>query len=592
LAGERVERRLAAVLAADVAGYSRLMGLDEEGTLAQLKAVRKALVDPAIASNRGRIVKTTGDGMLVEFASAVDAVRSAVEVQHAMAEHNAALPQDKKIEFRIGIHVGDIIIDDNDIFGDGVNVAARLEGIAEPGGVCMSNDAYRQVRGKVNIVCDDMGPRHLKNIAEPIQAWRVGQTHQTSFAVRSGTTVSEPQALVLPDKPSIAVLPFQNMSGDPEQEYFADGMVEDIITALSRFKWLFVIARNSTFTYKGRSVDIRQVGRELGVRYVLEGSVRRATDRVRITAQLIDAETSAHIWADRYDRAVQDIFALQDEITLSTVAAIEPSVRQAEIERAKRKRPENLDAYDLVLRATPLVDTGMPDGASQAVPLLERALLLEPNYALAHGQTAFCNEILYLRAGRREENRSAAIRHAHTAVALGPDDAPALVYAAIAIGLVEHDRPLALETFESALAISPSAAWAYSWGSLILGWGGEAERAIEWGEQGIRLSPLDPWTTAALHGISMGHFLRGRYQDAAIAAQRAIRSKPGFSVSHMFLAAALAKLGRTKDASEAAERVMQLQPNFSCHGQCSAIGCVPVLATPLIEAMRASGLPE
>jgi adenylate cyclase len=325
---------------------------------------------------------------------------------------------------------------------------------------------------------------------------------------------------------------------------------------------------------------------------VLEGSVRKATERVRITAQLIDAETSAHIWADRYDRAVDDIFALQDEITLSTVAAIEPSLRQAEIERAKRKRPENLDAYDLLLRATPLVDTGMPEGASQAVPLLERALLIEPNYALAHGQTAFCNEILYLRAGRREDNRKAAIRHAHTAVALGPDDAPALVYAAIAIGLVEHNRILAQETFEAALAISPSAAWAYSWGALILGWGGEAERAIEWGERGIRLSPLDPWITAALHGICMGHFLRGRYEDAAAAAQRAIRSKPGFSVSHMFLAAALAKLGRMEDANAAAGRVIQLQPNFSSNGQCSAIGCVPVLATPLIEAMRASGLPE
>ena len=433
--------------------------------------------------------------------------------------------------------------------------------------------------------------RMTANPEEPVRAYTATGLGEAVgvVAMRSAEIF---KALSLPDKPSIAVLPFQNMSGDPEQEYFADGMVEDIITALSRFKWLFVIARNSTFTYKGRSVDIRQVGRELGVRYVLEGSVRKANERVRITAQLIDAETSAHIWADRYDRAVDDIFALQDEITLSTVAAIEPSVRQAEIERAKRKRPENLDAYDLLLRATPLVDTGMPEGASQAVPLLERALLLEPNYALAHGQTAFCNEILYLRAGRREDNRTAAIQHAHTAVALGPDDAPALVYAAIAIGLVEHNRILAQETFEAALAISPSAAWAYSWGALILGWGGEAERAIEWGERGIRLSPLDPWITAALHGICMGHFLRGRYEDAAAAAQRAIRSKPGFSVSHMFLAAALAKLGRMEDASAAAGRVIQLQPNFSSNGQCSAIGCVPVLATPLIEAMRASGLPE
>jgi adenylate cyclase len=572
---------LAAVMAADVAGYSRLMGADEVATLEALKAIRREIVDPAIADHKGRIVKTTGDGLLVEFASAVDAVTCAVAVQGSMGSREGP------IAFRIGINIGDIISDENDIFGDGVNVAARVENECAPGGVCLSGSAFEQIRGKTKFEFEDLGERSLKNIVRPVRL----------FAVKMGdapkaTIADSYRPLPLPEKPSIAVLPFENMSGDPEQEYFADGMVEDIITALSRFKWLFVIARNSTFTYKGRSVDIRQVGRELGVRYVLEGSVRKAADRVRITAQLIDAETSAHIWADRYDRAVHDIFALQDEITLSTVAAIEPSVRQAEIERAKRKRPENLDAYDLVLRATPLVDTGMPDGALQAVPLLEQALLLEPNYALAHGQTAFCNEILYLRAGRREENRTTAIRHAHTAIALGPDDAPSLVYAAIAIGLVEHDRPLALETFESALAISPSAAWAYSWGSLILGWGGEAERAIEWGERGIRLSPLDPWITAALHGISMGHFLRGRYEEAASAAQRAIRSKPGFSVSHMFLAAALAKLGRTKDANAAAERVMQLQPNFSCNGQCSAIGCVPVLATPLIEAMRVAGLPE
>ncbi|MGY8631077.1 adenylate/guanylate cyclase domain-containing protein [Bradyrhizobium sp. 14AA] len=577
----RVERRLAAVLAADVAGYSRLMGADEVGTLEALKAIRREVVDPAVAGHKGRIVKTTGDGLLVEFASAVEAVTCAMAIQEKMADREG------QIAFRIGINIGDIISDENDIFGDGVNVAARVENECSPGGVCLSGSAFEQVSGKTKFEFDDLGERSLKNIDRVVRL----------YGVRSGNapkaTISDSnRPLPLPDKPSIAVLPFQNMSGDPEQEYFADGMVEDIITALSRFKWLFVIARNSTFTYKGRSVDIRQVGRELGVRYVLEGSVRRASDRVRITAQLIDAETRAHIWADRYDRAVDDIFALQDEITVSTVAAIEPSLRQAEIERAKRKRPENLDAYDLVLRATPLVDTGMPEGASQAVALLERALRLEPNYALAHGQTAFCNEILYLRAGRREDNRTAAIRHAHTAVALGPDDAPALVYAAIAIGLVEHNRFLALETFDAALAISPSAAWAYSWGALILGWGGEAERAIEWGERGIRLSPLDPWITAALHGICMGHFLRGRYEDAAAAAQRAIRSKPGFSVSHMFLAAAFAKLGRMEDANAAAQRVLQLQPNFSSNGQCSAIGCAPVLATPLIEAMRASGLPE
>ena len=277
---ERVERRLAAVLAADVAGYSRLMGADEEGTLARLKAIRKNLVDPTIAAHRGRIVKTTGDGALVEFASVVDAVRCAVEIQRGMAEHNIDVPEVKRIEFRIGIHVGDIIIEDHDIFGDGVNIAARLEGIAEPGGVCMSDDAYRQVRGKVEIACDDMGPQSLKNIADPMRAWRVRLTGQTPSAVNSGSAVSQPRVLPLPDKPSIAVLPFENMSGDPEQEYFADGMVEDIITALSRNHQLFVIARNLQFTFKGRAVDIKQVARDLGVRYILEGSVRKSGNRI------------------------------------------------------------------------------------------------------------------------------------------------------------------------------------------------------------------------------------------------------------------------------------------------------------------------
>jgi adenylate cyclase len=561
------------------------MGADEEGTLARLNARRREFLEPTVAKHRGRVVKRTGDGILVEFVSAVDATRCAIEVQHGMAQRNIGVTDEQRIEIRIGVHVGDIIIEEGDIFGDGVNIAARLESVAQPGGICISEDAYRQVRDKLDANFLDSGERQLKNIARPVRIYEFYP--DTSPAGK--TPASE---LARPDKPSIAVLPFQNMSGDAEQEYFADGMVEDIITGLSRFKWLFVIARNSTFAYKGRSVDIKQVGHELGVRYALEGSVRKAAGRVRITTQLIDAETGAHVWAERYDRSMDDIFALQDEITLSTVAAIEPSVRRAEIERAKRKRPENLDAYDLVLRATPLADTGMPDGASQALPFLERAISLDPNYALAHGQAAFCHEILYIRAGRREETRSAAIHHAHSAIALGPDDASALVYGGIAIGLVEHDRALAQEVFESARAVSPSAAWAYLWGALILGWGGDAERAIEWGERGIRLSPFDPWITAALHGISMGHFLNGRYDDAAKAARRAIRSKPGFSISHMFLAAALAKLGRMDEAKAAAERVLQLQPNFSSTGQCTGIGCVPILAVPLIEALRTAGLPE
>jgi TolB-like protein len=309
LATERVERRLTAILAVDVAGYSRLMGADEEGTLTKLKAHRRALVDPKITEHRGRIVKTTGDGMLVEFASVVDAVRCAVEVQRAMAERNAEVPQDKRIEFRVGINVGDIIIDGGDIFGDGVNVAARLEGLAEPGGICVSARAQEDARGKVDLAFEDLGEQQLKNISQPLRVFRV----------RLGATLARP-ALALPSKPSIAVLPFQNMSGDPEQDYFADGMVEEIITALSRFRQLFVIARNSTFTYKGRNVDVKQVGRELGVRYVLEGSVRKAANRVRITGQLIDVTTNAHLWAERFDGTLEDIFDLQDHVATSVAA--------------------------------------------------------------------------------------------------------------------------------------------------------------------------------------------------------------------------------------------------------------------------------
>jgi adenylate cyclase len=346
LTGERLERRLAAVLAADVAGYSRLMGGDEEGTLARLKAARKAVVDPTIAAHRGRIVKTTGDGMLVEFASAVDAARCAAEVQTGMAQQNTAVPKEMRIEFRIGIHVGDIIIDDNDIFGDGVNIAARLEGIAEPGGVCISDDAQPQIRGEVEIGFDDMGLQTLKNIAEPMHAWSV----QSGDYAPSLPSKSSAVMLALPDKPSIAVLPFQNMSGDVEQEYFADRMVEDITTALSRIKWLFVIARNSSFIYRGKAFDIKQVGRELGVRYVLEGSVRKAGNRIRITGQLIDAESGNHIWADRFDGDLNDVFDLQDKITESVIGAVSPKLQQTEIERSNRKLPANLTAYDYYLR--------------------------------------------------------------------------------------------------------------------------------------------------------------------------------------------------------------------------------------------------
>ena len=422
MAEQRTERRLAAILAGDVAGYSKLMGADEEDTLTRLNAHRREFLEPKIAEHRGRIVKRTGDGVLIEFASAVDATRCAVEIQRGMTGRNAEVPAERRIEFRIGIHVGDIIVEEDDIFGDGVNIAARLESIAEPGGVSISEDAWRQVQGKVDAIFVDTGEQNLKNIARRVRVYRVELN-------QGNATQQIAPNLTLPDGPSIAVLPFQNMSGDVEQDYFCDGMVEDIITGLARIKWLFVIGRNSSFAYKGKSPDIRQVGRDLGVRYVLEGSVRRVGNRVRITSQLVDAQTGVHLWAERFDRSLDDIFALQDEITLSVIGAIEPSLRQAEIKRVERKRPSDLNAYDLVLRAIPLAHSVMPDGASRGLTLLGQALAREPDYAAAHGYAAWCHEILFLRGGFREENRIAAIRHAHDALVHGRDDATALALA-------------------------------------------------------------------------------------------------------------------------------------------------------------------
>jgi adenylate cyclase len=588
VAEERVDRRLAAIVCADVVEYSRLMGADEEGTHDALKTHRRELIDPLIAQHQGRIFKTTGDGMLIEFASVVDAVRCAVVVQQGMQSRDANLPADRRIRFRIGINLGDVIVDEGDIFGDGVNVAARLQTLAEPGEICVSAAVREQIGDKLPIGFADRGEHSVKNIARPIHVYRVEKRGEVLAA---GADESKPR-LALPDRPSIAVLAFANMSGDADQEYFADGVVEDIITGLSRIKELFVIARNSSFTYKGRAVDVKQVGRELGVRYVLEGSVRKSGNRVRITVQLIETETGAHVWAERYERTYDDIFALQDEITLSVIAAIEPSLRQAEVERAKRKRPDNLDAYDLTLRALPLVYTAMPDPARQALVIIEQALRLEPDYARAHGLAAFCHENLFVRAGLHEENRMGAIRHAHAAIASGRDDATALALAGVAIGMVEHDALAAYEAFTAALAVSPSSSLSYLFGSLILGWAAEAERAVEWGERALRLSPFDPWAFCANHGILLGYFHLRRDEESARAARKSIQINPGFSISHMMLAAPLARLGRIAEAKAAAARCLALQPSFTISKQLAGVGAVPAIAEPMTEALLQAGLPE
>jgi TolB-like protein/Tfp pilus assembly protein PilF len=404
--------------------------------------------------------------------------------------------------------------------------------------------------------------------------------------------IARTSSLALPNKPSVAVLPFSNLSGDPEQEYFADGMVEDIIAGLSRIKWLFVVARNSSFTYKGMAVDVKRVGRELGVRYLLQGSVRKDGGRIRVSAQMIEAETGGHLWTERFDRSLDDVFALQDEIALNVVGAIEPSLRRAEVERVNRKRPDSLDAYDLVLQAQPDVYSGMPVQVTKALVLLERALALDPTYALAHAFAAMCHHCLFLRAGLHDEERAASIRHAQAAIVHGQDDALALTFAGFSVGMDAHDHATAFTVLEAALAVSPSSALTYIVGGVIFGWAGEAERAIEWGERGLRLSPFDPWAWSAYHSLTLGRFHLGRYEQAANAAHKAVQLNPAHSISYMLLAASLAKFGRIEEAKVAAARVLELQPAFRYSRQFSGVDCAPALATALGEALRITGLPE
>jgi adenylate cyclase len=478
-------RKIAAILAADVVGFSRLTGADEGRTLARLRALRSDLIDPTIAVYKGRVVKRTGDGALVEFRSVVDAVRCAVEIQNAMVERNAGVPEDRRIEFRIGTHLGDVVEEsDGDLMGDGVNIAARLEGIAQPGAICLSEDAYRQVRARLDLVVNDLGQTTLKNIVEPVRVYslQVGLPAQPKPAAPVEPTAEQKPAprLALPDKPSIAVLPFQNMSGDAEQEYFCDGMVEDIITGLSRINWLFVIARNSSFVYKGKSIDLKQVGRELGVRYVLEGSVRKAGNRLRITGQLIEAETGVHVWADRYDGATEDVFDLQDKITAAIIGIIEPNIQRAEIERAQRKRPESLDAYDHYLRALPHLASGMPDDANIGIGLLEEALRLDPKYAAAHAYLAWALEIRFVRGGFAESDATEGVRHARAALTYGGDDATALAVASLTLLHLGHDFAAASGAVTRALSLNASCATAFYFGAHVNAFSGDPAVAEEY----------------------------------------------------------------------------------------------------------------
>jgi adenylate cyclase len=550
-----VTRKLAAILAADVAGYSRLMGSDEEGTLERLKAHRRELIDPKIAEHHGRIVKTTGDGMLVEFASVVDAVRCAVEVQRQMSEQNTEVASDQRIEFRVGINLGDIIIDGDDIYGDGVNIAARLEAMAEPGTVCVSAGAWEQARGKVPFGADDFGEHQLKNIERPVRVFRI-----TSGA--SATVTRTP--LPLPDKPSIAVLPFQNMSGDPEQEYFADGIVEEITTALSRFRSLFVIARNSSFTYKARAIDVKQVGRELGARYVLEGSVRKAANRVRITGQLIDTLTGVHLWADRFEAAIDDIFDLQDQVTASVVGAIAPKLEQAEIERARAKPTENLNAYDLYLRALPLYYANTRAENDEAFRLLRQAVILDPNYALAKALTAACvamRDIQGISLSKSETDD--AIHLAREAMDGGRDDPSVLDFAGWVLSILAHDNEAGLAALDRALALNVNSARALRLSGWVRLSFGDPRTATEHFTRAIRLSPLDPRINQAFGGLGMAHMMTGDYDKALNFGRQAVREQPRSTLGYRIVAASLALLGRTEEARSAMRALLAVAPNFT-----------------------------
>jgi TolB-like protein/class 3 adenylate cyclase len=584
MAEARVERRLAAILAADVAGYSRLMGVDEEGTLAALKAYRRELIDPKITEYRGRIVKTTGDGALIEFASAVDAVRCAIEIQRAMAERNVAIPEDHRIEFRIGINVGDVIIDDGDIYGDGVNIAARVETLASPGGICLSDNAYQQIKGKLALDVNDMGEQPLKNIAQPVRVYGVRLDGSPARLV-----------LTLPDKPSIAVLAFTNMSGDPEQEYFADGIAEDIITALSRCNALFVIARNSSFTFKGKTIHVRQVGRELGVRYVLEGSVRRSGFRLRVTGQLIEAESGNHIWADHFDGDMSGVFDFQDRITESVVAAIEPNLQLAEIERLKRKPATNLDAYDLLLRAQQLEYKFTEESIADAIRFLEQALVIDPDYAQAMALAACCYAERRQQGWAKDLALEAAegMRLAMRAVELGKDDANVLWMAAYAARQLAMDGQLAKELAYRSLLLNPNSAIALAitgWIEAILA---NPAKALEHLHRANRLSPRDPKGWFITTGLGMSHFFAGQFDEAAAWCKKALAQNPRFALAFRILAASLAKLGQRDRAKEAVRELLKIEPQLTISSlRARTLAMEESVWIMFSEGLRLAGLPE
>jgi TolB-like protein/class 3 adenylate cyclase/tetratricopeptide (TPR) repeat protein len=585
-----VERRLVAIFAADVEGYSRLMGNDEVATLRDLTE-RRQILDGLIASHRGRIANTAGDSVLAEFASAVDAVQCAIEAQAAWVEANDQVTPDRHIKFRIGVHVGDVMVRAGDLFGDGVNIAARLQSSAAANGISISGAAHEQVKKILPLTFVDLGIQSLRNI-DPIRAYGVSAAGGPSQAT---WLAGAQKPLALPDKPSIAVLPFQNMSGDPEQEYFADGMVEDIIAGLSRFKSLFVIARHSTFTYKGRAVDIKQVGRELGVRYVLEGSVRKSGTRVRIAGQLVDSASGMHLWADRFDGRFEDVFDLQDQVTTSVVGAITPKLEQAEIERAKRKPTASLDAYDYYLQGMAKFYRWTAEDNSEALRLFKRSIELDPEFASAYGMAARCYS--YRRSNKwftdLQQETVEAARLARYAVQLGKDDAVALCLAGWTFAHVAGDLDSGASLIDQSITLNSNLAVAWLFSGWVAVYLGEPEVAIERVGRAMRLSPLDPSIARMQAATATAHFFAGRYDEACSWAEKAVRGQPDSLAALRVAAASSALAGRLEKAREAMARLLQLDPTARASNLKDYIPLRrPEDFDSFAEGLRMAGLPE
>jgi adenylate cyclase len=544
MTSEQIVRRLAAIVVADVVGYSRLIGADETGTLARLATLRRDIFDHAIARHAGRLFKETGDGFLVEFASAVQAVTCAMEIQKQV---EAKAGEGQPLRLRIGIHVGDVVVQGEDLMGDGVNIAARIESIADPGGVALSRAVYEQVRDRLDTSFDDRGEIELKNISRPVHIFAIGGEG------------AAPPALTLPDKPSIVVLPFQNMSGDPEQDYFADGMVEEITTVLSRVRWLFVIARTSAFTYKGQARDLRQVGRDLGVRYLLEGSVRKSGRRVRVTAQLIDAETGAHLWADRFDGELEEIFDMHDRVATEVVSAIEPSLRHAEIERSRRKPTASLDAYDLYMRASAAFTEPSGSNLRAALDFTQQAIARDPHFARALALRAAC--IMHSVDSFGPDAVPEALRLAHAALATSSDDSEATSFAAMTIALLGGSIETALTGSERALMLNPNGFSAIMHSGWVQAAAGHPNEAINMFTRALRMSPRDPFRGYCELGLAIGYRDAGHPENALAWARRAILTLPQLAGGYRAAAVALVDLGRVDEARDMIRQLLQTQPH-------------------------------